>query len=124
MFWEKDWGSITQWSYCEHVVPLVGQYISQHPELQFQQDNASGHAAAYTRLQLSQHGIIPIFWPANSPDLNPIESLWNWMKDWIDDYDPTVHRNYRRLRATVQAAWDAVPHEKIVDLVKSMPERC
>jgi hypothetical protein len=67
---------------------------------------------------------MPIFWAASSPDLNPIESLLSWMKNWIDDYNPTVHRNYRRLRATVQAAWDAVPYEKITDLIKSMPERC
>ena len=46
------------------------------------------------------------------------------MKDWIDNYDPTVHRNYKRLRATVQAAWDAIPYEKIVELLNSMRERC
>jgi transposase len=37
------------------------------------QDGAPGHAAAETQEDLHERGIYPIFWPAFSPDLNPIE---------------------------------------------------
>ena len=88
------------------------------------QDNAAGHAAAYTKLQLANHRIYPIFWPANSPDLNPIETVWNWMKNWLQTLDPAIHRNYRRLRAAVHTAWLRITNDQIRDLIRSMRDRC
>ncbi len=41
----------------------------------FQQDLAPAHSAKATSTWFKDHGI-PVFnWPANSPDLNPIENL-------------------------------------------------
>ena len=52
-----------------------------NPELFFMQDNAPGHAAEYTIQELKDRGIPVIEWPPYSPDLNPIEVVWNIMKD-------------------------------------------
>jgi transposase len=99
--------------------------MKQHPGLRFQQDNAGGHSARYTHEQLELYGIHVIFWPAFSPDLSPIETVWDWIKDWIQEYDPTVHRSYKRLRAAVIQAWGSIPHEKIRTLIRdTMRERC
>jgi transposase len=73
LFWEKEWKTINKESYCEGVVPLVHDWLRLNPHLQFMQDGASGHSAAYTQEELHERGIYPIFWPAYSPDLNPIE---------------------------------------------------
>ncbi|KAF1936528.1 hypothetical protein EJ02DRAFT_358894 [Clathrospora elynae] len=54
--------------------------------LKFMHDNAPGQAAAYTVEELAERGIHPIFWPAFSPDLNPIEAVWNRMKGYIGRY--------------------------------------
>ena len=71
LVWEKEWGTITQESYCERIVPLIHGWIRMHPELQFMQDNAPGHAVGNTIRELAERGIIAMFWPALSPDLQP-----------------------------------------------------
>jgi transposase len=69
-------------------------------------------------------GIELMFWPPNSPDLNPIETIWDEMKDYIEEKYPEVHRSYKRLREVVNEAWEAVTHERIKELIREMPERC
>ncbi len=41
----------------------------------FQQDVAPAHTAKSTKSWLNGHGVSVLDWPANSPDLNPIENL-------------------------------------------------
>ncbi len=41
----------------------------------FQQDLAPAHTAKGTKSWFNSHGVTVIDWPANSPDLNPIENL-------------------------------------------------
>ena len=49
------------------------------------QDNVPPHKAAFTRDRLRAENMEPIIWAAYSPDLNPIEAVWNKMKDYIED---------------------------------------
>jgi transposase len=124
IFWEKSTGSISKETYSEHVVPLVGAYLQLHPGLIFQQDNAGGHRARFTLNIMQQHGFQPIYWPSNSPDLNPIETLWDEIKDYIQDNYPDIHRNYKRLQATITEAWEAISDNTVRDIIKTMPARC
>jgi transposase len=54
-----------------------------NPSLQLMQDGAPRHATGDTQVDLKERGITLLFWPAFSPDLNLIETVWNWMKDYI-----------------------------------------
>jgi transposase len=72
----------------------------------------------------AQRGIIPIFWPPFPPDLSPIESIWDRMKDILRKLEPAVHHNYRRLRAAVIEAWDSITDAEIRDMIHTMPDRC
>jgi hypothetical protein len=76
------------------------------------QDNAPGHAAKPMIKGMRERGIYPIFWPPFSPDLNPIETVWNKMKDWIAKYYPEM-MSYDGLRVVVKAAWDAFPTKEL-----------
>jgi hypothetical protein len=42
------------------------------------------------------HGIIPIKWPAYSPDLNPIEHIWKALKAKLR----RTHPEYTKLKKT------------------------
>lgn len=128
LFWEKEWKSINKESYCERIVPLVHGWLRLNPSLVFMQDGAPGHSAAYTQAELEERGIHPIFWPAFSPDLNPIEAVWNKMKDYIENCYPDLpagrQRTYDQLRQIVQEAWDSITDEVLRELIGSMKDRC
>ncbi len=47
-----------------------------------QQDLAPAHTAKSTKRLLNDHGVGVLDWAANSPDLNPIENLWDIIK-WM-----------------------------------------
>ena len=46
----------------------------------FQQDNAPIHNARITLEFLEENNIVLLKWPASSPDMSPIENMWNIVK--------------------------------------------
>lgn len=68
-------------------------------------------------------GIETLSWPANSPDLSPIEHVWPWMKYWIEERYDIQSLTLPQLRVAVQEAWEAVPTELLRKLSLSMVDR-
>lgn len=123
LFWEKGWRTINLQSYCEHVVPLMADYV-RRGGLLLMQDNARGHAAKDTLAYMRSLGLVPIFWPALFPDLNPIETLWNRIKDIIEEKDLEIYRSYLKLKRAIIEAWETITDEEIRDLIRTMLARC
>jgi transposase len=82
-------GTISGPTYRERTVPVVAQYladlgglIGELGELLFIQDEAPGHTAKETKELLKNFAIHIIPWPPY-PDLNPIETLWKHIKEYL-----------------------------------------
>jgi len=73
---------------------------------------------------MASRGVVPIFWPPFSPDLSPIESMWDRMKDILQQLDPQVHRNSRRLREAVLRAWETITDAEVRAEIRTMHQRC
>uniref|UniRef100_A0A3Q2ZDT3 Tc1-like transposase DDE domain-containing protein n=1 Tax=Hippocampus comes TaxID=109280 RepID=A0A3Q2ZDT3_HIPCM len=62
-------------------------------------------------------------WPALSPDLNPIENMWDQLRRHVEPRN-SAPQNLTDLRAALQEEWDAVPQPTISRIVNSMRRRC
>ena len=83
------------------VNPVLLSFIRQQGVVLFQQDNARPHTAAATQSALHSVQILP--WPARSPNLLPIERVWDMMKRELS-LSPESARTIVGLRQRVQDA--------------------
>ncbi len=87
----------------------------------FQPDLAPAHTAKGTKSWFNDHGVTVHDWPANSPDLNPIENLWSIVKRKMRDTRPN---NADDLKAAIKkATWASITPEQCHRLIASMPLR-
>jgi len=100
----------------------------------FQQDNARPHSASATTKWLQEeakkHGFLIMHWPANSPDLNPIEHLWSHLKRELHRQYPDIwylkgyHDTIRRiLKERIHKIWWNIGSTVLENLIESMPHR-
>ncbi len=76
------------------------------PDYIFMEDGAKVHLG-HARRQRLQHGVRTMSWPPCSPDLNPIEKVWRWMKEELNKM-PYKPRTKEHLMEVLQALWDRV----------------
>lgn len=82
--------------------------------------NGEAHTAKSTKTWFNDRGITVLDWPANSPDLNPIENLWGIAKRKMRDMRPN---NAEELKAAIEASWSSITPQQCHRLIASMPRR-
>ena len=118
-------GSLTAIRYRDEILrPLVRPYAGAvGPGFLLMQDNARPHVAGVCQQFLQEEGIDAMDWPARSPDLNPIEHIWDIMSRSIHQRHVAPQTVQELADALVQV-WEEIPQETIHHLIRSMPRRC
>ncbi|KAI3369915.1 hypothetical protein L3Q82_024426 [Scortum barcoo] len=108
----------------EILRPLVRPYAGAvGPGFLLMQDNARPHVAGVCQQFLQEEGIDDAMdWPARSPDLNPIEHIWDIMSRSIHQRHVAPQTVQELADALVQV-WEEIPQETIRHLIRSMPRR-
>lgn len=94
--------------------------LSLRPGWIFMHDNAPAHRAGVTKKWLKLHRFKVMKWPANSPDLNPIEHLWSILKKILKSLGRVKKAE---LFPRAKEAWDKITTAECRKLVESMPRR-
>ena len=100
-------GTLNRWKYRDQILtPVVLPWKDTHPEMIFMQDNAPVHTAYVCRDWFRNNQVDKLDWPPNSPDLNPIENLWQQLKEEVGSMNQFGKNDTHRVIAHIRAAWD------------------
>jgi len=118
-------GTLTAERYCNEILdvyvrPYAGA-IGQ--DFILMDDNARPHGARITNQYLDAATIVRMDWPARSPDMNPIEHVWDMLQTAISAR-PVQPTTIAQLRLALLDEWAQLPQHKIRGLISSMQRRC
>jgi transposase len=88
----------------------------------FQQDNAKIHKTDSVLSFLAENDIEPLKWPPQSPDLTPIENIWNVMKMKLKALKPRP-RSYAKMRDAMLEIWGELTDDIREHLVSTFKDR-
>ena len=109
----------------EHYIECLNGHLLRMFEIHqsefFLQDGAPCHTSKLTKKWLADNDIPLMDWPGNSPDLNPIENLWNVMKNKVAKKDTS---SIPKLKTAILDVWTQdFTTSYLENLTNSMPKR-
>jgi hypothetical protein len=118
--YEGDLNAVRYRDILRHsLVKTFREFYPQGPWI-FQQDGARFHTTQETITFLHEKGITFLEWPPWSPDLNPIENLWNDIKRRVYNRFP---QTMEQLEQVIREEWEATDLNFISRICRSMPDR-
>lgn len=121
-FLPKNWsGPDLVKVFDESLLPSI--YTPKRPSQKprFIIDNDGRHHMTVWKNYISGSGIRYLSpWPSNSPDLNPIENLFAWMKKFVENKLPTSEIT---LLQTITESFNNIPQDHLKRLMDSMQFR-
>jgi hypothetical protein len=90
-------------------------YNKDKADIIFQQDNDPKHTCKKAKAWFKDHHIKVLPWPAQSPDLNPIEHLWGHLKRRLGEYEQ-VPTGILELWERIEVEWERYPKKCVKGL--------
>ena len=108
----------------DHMLPTAHRLIGQ--EFIFQEDNGPQHAGEkrgckIVKKWIKDNHVTRLDWPAQSPDLNPIEHVWGELKKRVAQTKTT---SITHLKEKITEEFRNINREFLAKLIESMPCRC
>ncbi|GFW84560.1 transposable element Tcb2 transposase [Trichonephila clavipes] len=118
-------GTVTGLRYRDEILdPYVRPYAAAiGNDFILMDDNARPHRARIVEEYLEDHGLERMEWPARSPDLNPIEHLWDYLGREVAALNPPP-RSLHELKQGLLCVWSSLPIPVSDNLINSMGNRC
>ncbi|GFU74585.1 transposable element Tcb2 transposase [Trichonephila clavipes] len=85
--------------------------------------NSNPHRANLVEDSLFEEGIVRMEWPACSPDMNPIDHVWDALGRRVAGRQPPP-QTLQELERALLEEWDRITQFVINSLIDSMPQRC
>ncbi|GFU50190.1 DDE_3 domain-containing protein [Trichonephila clavipes] len=109
-------GTLKGQRYVDDILqPHVGPFLNGLPGAIFQQQHCP-HTARVAQDFLRHFQTFP--WPPCSPDLSPVEHVWDHLKRQM----PSCH-SVQDLELAVRDLWAHLPQDNIRCLINSLPDR-
>lgn len=114
-------GTLNSTWYIHNIIqPVVVPFVTSVNNGVFQHDNARPHTTRATQHAL--RGVRQLPWPARSPDLSPIEHIWDMMGQRLLR-SPRPATTIPDLRIQIEDAWNSIPQSHIQHLYDRLHDR-
>jgi transposase len=116
-------GNLTAVRYRDEILQLHLMHVFDRERELFHQNNARPNTARVAIHYIEQNNINALPWPSKSPDLNPIEHLWDQLDKRVRQRQSPPQTLDQRLQM-LQQKWRTIPRNNVRNLIESMPRRC
>ena len=120
IFFLKPNTTITSSLYIKVLESHLTKTLRRHKVDLFFQDRATPHTALRTLKYLRSHGLETVFFPSSSPDLNPIEHGFSFLKSILDKEKTS---SISQLKKAILKHWKKISRDYFLRLSHSMPRR-
>ncbi|GFX23469.1 transposable element Tcb2 transposase [Trichonephila clavipes] len=117
-------GPLTARRYRDEILrPIVVPYAAAiGDDFILMDDNCRPHCANLVEDFFFEKGIVQKEWPACSPDMNPVEHVWDALGRRVAGRQPPP-QTLQELERALKEEWDRIPQLVINSLIPSLPQR-
>jgi transposase len=106
----------------DHLIPFLQDFLGEKDAPIFKDNNAAIHWSSKVGEEKQSQGIQSLPWVAQSPDLNPIEHLWDELERRIRGRGSNI-KNIKDLKNLLIDEWNGIQLPVVRNLVESMLHR-